>query len=74
VPTIQGIDSFQGRILPTAINATNGWYSSVNNGGTLPNHGGGGITFDAANASQDCPRQRHPYERPTYSRHQGHRR
>jgi hypothetical protein len=48
VPTIQGIDSFQHRILPVAINATNGWYSVVNGGGTLPNHGGGGWSFDTS--------------------------
>ncbi len=46
MPTISGIDSFQHRIIPTAINNTNGWYSAVNNGGTTPNHGGGGISFD----------------------------
>jgi hypothetical protein len=48
VPTIQGIDSFQHRILPVAISATNGWYSSIGNGGTPPNHGGGGVTFDTS--------------------------
>lgn len=46
MPTILGIDSFQHRIIPTAINTIDGFYSAVNNGGTTPNHGGGGITFD----------------------------
>jgi hypothetical protein len=48
VPTIQGIDSFQHRIIPVAIAATNGWYSSIGNGGTQPNHGSTGITFDTS--------------------------
>lgn len=48
MPTIEGIDSFQHRILPTALAATNGWYSAIGNGGTLPNHGGGAISFDTS--------------------------
>ncbi len=48
MPTIEGIDSFQHRIIPTAFNATTGWYSAVNNGGTTPNHGGGGLSFDTS--------------------------
>ncbi|HEU4864643.1 MAG TPA: hypothetical protein VFT76_00220 [Actinomycetota bacterium] len=46
MPTIAGIDSFQGRIIPTAVNNATGWYSAVNNVGTTPNHGGGQVTFD----------------------------
>jgi len=46
VPTIQGIESYQHRIIPTALNAQSGWYSAVSNAGTQPNHGGGAITFD----------------------------
>jgi hypothetical protein len=47
LPTLALIDSFQHRVIPGNITATASfWYSNATNVGTLPNHGGGNLTFD----------------------------
>ncbi len=43
------MDSFAHRTLATSFAILTGTYNTINNGGTLPNHGGGGISFDTTN-------------------------
>lgn len=44
MPTLVALESFQHLCLPLTNAGSN--YQAINNGGTLPNHGGGQITFD----------------------------